>query len=127
MGARFDDAALFHDVNDVREPGCRKAVSNNNGRASLGQFLEAPERIRLGPRVHGAGGLVQDDYLGSTIERSGQGDALPLTNTELGAPLKPVTQHVLVALRQAGDDLVGSGPPGLLARRRDCYSGRSIR
>ena len=114
MGARFDDATLIHHVDDVGDPGRREAVSNNNGRASLGQFLEASEPVGLGPGVHGTSRFVEYDNWRLPDKSPGQGNPLPLASAELGATFKPITQHILVALGKSGNDLVGSGRLGRL-------------
>ncbi|PRX48061.1 hypothetical protein B0I32_14117 [Nonomuraea fuscirosea] len=66
----------------------------------------------LGAGVEGGGGLVANKQVSVAVEAPGHSDALPLAAGQLATVLEAAIQQGAVAVREAGDDLVGSGDGG---------------
>lgn len=60
MVARFDDAPGLHDMDHICVHGRGKSVGDDEGGVLRGQCAESLQPIVLGPRVHGARRLIED-------------------------------------------------------------------
>src|ERR1035438_6044361 len=60
MGSRFHSPPLVQNVNDVGVHGGGEAVGDHERRSARGEGAEAAQPVLLRPRIHGAGGFVQD-------------------------------------------------------------------
>ncbi len=78
MGPGFDDAAVFHDVDDICSHGGRETMGDDERRATEGEIPEAVQPIGLGPGVHRRGRFVEDDDRGLAWKGSLQRNPLPL-------------------------------------------------
>jgi hypothetical protein len=93
-------------VDDVGTHGGGEAVGDDDDGATRGQQAEPVQPVLFGPRVHGAGRLVQEQDGRLAAKRARQRDALPFAAAEFRPARKPLAEQVLIALREPGDDLV---------------------
>ena len=61
MGARFHNLAMIHHMDDIGTHGSSKAMRDDQCGATLDKCSEAIQPFSLGPRIHKAGWLIQDD------------------------------------------------------------------
>ena len=78
MGAAFGNAAVLQDENQIRVPHGGNPLGDDKLRAGEGQGTELTLNVLLGFAVHGGGGVVHDQNVGTDGQGPGQGDALAL-------------------------------------------------
>ena len=95
----------------IRSASCeRRAAVRDQQRGAPGHDLaQRGMDLRLDPRVDRRGGVVQEQDAGSVSSARASGDPLPLAAGQGQALL---ADHGVVAVRQAGDELVGLSGPG---------------
>ena len=81
-------------------------MGDHEGGASLHQGVHAVLHQLFRAGVDGGGGLVQNHHGGIGHRRPGNGDQLALTLGQAGAVAR---EHGVVAVWQAGDEVVGVG------------------
>src|SRR2546425_6195191 len=84
MRARLNDLALRHDVYDVRAHSSGEAVGDDDDGTTVGQRANPLQPVRLRPGIHGTGWLIMQYNRRLSQKCAGQGDTLPLADTELG-------------------------------------------
>lgn len=109
MAAQLDDAPVIHHGDAVGAAHGGKPVGDDDGGASLAQFIECLLDMRLGHAVQGARRLIQDENGRVFEEDARNGDPLLLPAGKHGAAL---THVGLEALRHPADILVDLRPPG---------------
>ena len=102
MGALLDDVAVAHHQDEVGVPDRREPVGDDEGGPVLGQPVHGVLDDPLGPGVHGAGGLVQDQQGRAVHHRAGDGHLLPLPGGQVGV----VAQHGVVLVGEGLDVVV---------------------
>ena len=78
VGALFDDAAFFHDDDDVGVANRGQAVRDDEGRAALAQGVHGLLDVHLGAGIDRRGGLVEDEQRRLSQEGTRDGDELAL-------------------------------------------------
>ena len=106
MSASFDDSSLLQHIDTVSHPDGGKAMTDQDGSATGGQFTKILKNRILGLGVQGTGRFVQDDNLRIAQECAGQGYFLPLTDAEFLTILEQLAENRFVALGQRADDIV---------------------
>ena len=109
VGAALDDAALLQNHDGVGFADRGEAVGDDEGGAVLHDGVHALFDVPLGPGVHGAGGLIQDQDRGLGDGGPGDVQKLPLALTQIGGVL---LQHGVVAVLETHDEGVGRGHLG---------------
>ena len=113
MRIEGDHAAVVHHDDAVRFLDGQDALGDNEfGRPGDARVEGCPDGgVRR--RIHGRGGIVQDQHLRVLQERPGDAQALPLAAGDIGPAL---VDHGVVPVREALDELIGTGlPAGFLA------------
>src|SRR5579885_2986045 len=85
-----------------------EAMGDDDSRLAGAQAAEALKPVGFGPGIHRARRLVENDDWSAAQKRPGERDSLPLANAQFRAAGEPFSQQIAIALRQAGDRLVGS-------------------
>jgi len=98
MITRFDDLTGAHDQDEIGAHGSRKAMGNDDGCATAHEFMKAVQPLCLGPRIHGAGRLIQENNAGLAQKGARQSNALPLAATKTRAIDKPFSQQCVIPL-----------------------------
>ena len=80
------------------------------------EVAEALEHLGLGARVERGGRLVEDEQVGVAHVGAGDGDLLPLAAREVDAAVEALAERLVVAVRQACDDVVGEAALGRALR-----------
>ena len=119
-GTLFDNMTVFKNHDDVGPTGCGEPMGNDEGSAGT---LDVGLRVGMEEggeglldksfalAVEGAGGFIENEYFRLCEQGTGNADALTLTATEKGTA---VANRGEIALRQSGNELVGtSGTGGL--------------
>ena len=108
MVPALDDPAPFQDVDAICLPHGGEPVAHQDGCSTCGELSEHIKDLSFSSSIQGTGGFVQHEDLGLPHEGSGQGDFLPLADTQFRAVLEPLAQDRGVALGQSRHDLVGA-------------------
>ena len=66
-----------------------EAVSDDDGSAMGSEPAKSIQPVGFGPGIHGAGWFVENYDRGFSQESTGESDALPFTNTKIGASSEP--------------------------------------
>lgn len=83
MRARLSDPPLLKYVDDIGVPNGAQTVRDGNRRATAAGFSQSVLNKRLGLRVDGRRGLVEDENRRLLHEGAGNGQALALPAAEL--------------------------------------------
>src|ERR1041385_5761035 len=76
--------------------------------SSFSPPAQSPQPFRFGPGIHRARGFIQQDNRRFAYECAGQTQPLPFADTQLGSFFKPVSQQIVVSVRQTVDEIFGS-------------------
>ena len=118
MASALDDASMFEHKDPVGIDDARQAVREDQSRAAGHEPVERRLDDRLAVAIDRRQGLVQDEDRRPAEKGPRDRDALPLPARQ---PDPTLPDDGLVALREAGDELVGMGLPG---RRLELGGGR---
>src|SRR5688500_5489458 len=102
--------ALGENENAIGHANAREAVRDEHRRLPGAQLLEALEDAELRTCIERGGRLIQDEQLGIAHIGTCDGDLLPLATGELHPAPEPLPDHLVVARREAANDLVGKAP-----------------
>ena len=106
VGAPFDDAAVIQHHNAVGIFDGGEAVGDDEHGAACHQLIHTILHQFFGTGIDGGSGFVQNHHRGIGYRCPGDGDQLPLT---LGKAGTVAGQLRIIALGQAGDEIVGIG------------------
>ena len=104
MGAALDDAAMVENHDAIGVHDRAQTVGDHEGGAALHQGVHAVLHQLFRAGVDGGSCLVQNHDGRIGHGRTGNGDQLPLTLGQTGAVAR---EHGVVAIGQAGDEVVG--------------------
>jgi hypothetical protein len=104
MGSLLDNATLGHHNNVVGGLDGTETVSNYNGGATLGSYIQSSLNNAFTLGVKSRGSFVEEQYLRVTDDSSGNSNTLLLTTTEQEATL---TNIGLVSLWELSDKVMG--------------------
>jgi hypothetical protein len=72
-------------VCDVGLHGCGEAMSDDQHRVTFGEGQEAAQPVGFGPRVHGAGGFIQNQDIWLAEKSPCQSQSLPFSYAQVDA------------------------------------------
>ena len=105
MVADAGDVTVFHDDDDIRILNGGYPLRNDQ-LWSFGIFFKGLADHGVRVRIHGRGGIVQDQDLRLFQQSAGDAQALLLTAGNVAAALLDMG---IVAVREAGDEFIGAG------------------
>jgi hypothetical protein len=85
----LDDLSLVHHMDNVRSHGCGQSMGDDECGFALDRGSKIGQPLDLGPGVHAARGLVEEDDRPVAKKSAGQGDAPPLAAAQLIASFEP--------------------------------------
>ena len=103
--AALDDFAVFDHQNAVGILDGGQAVGNDDGRAPLDDPVDGGLDARLGERIDGGGGLVQNEQAWIAQNSPGEGNQLLLAR---GQQIAALAYVAIQPLLETGDDLGGA-------------------
>ena len=109
VGAPLDDTAVVQHHNGVGVLHGAQAVGDDEHGAARHQSVHTGLDNGLGVGVDGGGGLVQNHHRRVSHSGPGNGQQLPLALAQVGAV---AGEGRVIALGQAGDEIVGAGQLG---------------
>ena len=87
VGAFLGDPAIFYQQDEIRIPDGGKPVGDNKGSPPTGDCQHGPADPLLRHRIHGAGGLIQNQNRGLLQYGAGNGEKLAFPLAQGGAAL----------------------------------------
>ena len=114
MRPPFEELPLLKDQDDVGIADKGEAVAGHEGRAACHELCERLLDNLLRLRLHGAGGLIEDQQERVGEEGAGDSEPLALSPRELHPPLPDLGR---VALGEVEDKVVGVGALGGFLQR----------
>ena len=112
MGPLLLHSSVVEHDDPVREANRGEAVGDQDRRLALFEILETLEELSLALGIQGGRGLVEDQEVRATHERTSQRQSLPLADGELRSAVV-ASEDRLVALGKLLDEL----PSAALSRR----------
>src|SRR6266850_800487 len=92
----------------VRKHRSGKAVRNNKSGASGGEVAKPLQPVSLGPWVHRAGRLVEDQDWRVPYKCSRKRQPLPFADAQLDALIEPVAEEIFVAVGKPANQGIGA-------------------
>src|SRR5437879_2693371 len=83
MAPRFDNSALGHHVDDIGVHRRGEPVRDHKRCLTLSDPAEIRQPCGLGPGIHSAGGLIENQDTALAQNGSRQSEPLPLTNAQI--------------------------------------------
>src|ERR1700722_20417270 len=110
MTALFGDAAAFEDDDPLGHSNRGKSMRYQQRHLSAREVREPLKYFKLGPRVEGRCGLVENQKLRIPQVSTGQCQLLPFSPRQIDSPFEVASQQLVVTSRQTLDDLVRRTP-----------------
>ena len=126
MRPGLDDRVVAHHVDNVGMHGRCEPVGHDESSSVAHELTELSEPLIFGPGVHRTRWLVKDDDGSVPVEGSRKGHALPLSAAQICAPLEPLSELVVVAVRKGLDKLVRQSLAGGMTHRFDVRFFRNV-
>src|SRR5229473_5201553 len=101
------DHSVGEDENAVGHANAGKTMRDQDGRLAVTEFLEALEYFKLGASIQRRRRLVEDQHGRFAHIGAGDRDFLPFPTGKLNTVLEPFADHLLIAIQQSADHLVG--------------------
>jgi len=109
VGAALDDAAVFHDNDEIGAAERAEAVGDDEGGAAGDGAIEGGEDLVFGFGIDRGGGIVEEENRRFEEDGAGDGETLALSAGKAAAAL---AEDGVVALGELGDEIVGGGDFG---------------
>ncbi len=114
MGSLFSYFPMIQQDDHIRIPDCGKTVGNDDRSPVLADFQQGSPVLLLGDRIHGTGGLIQNQDRRIGKDRFGNGQQLPLPLGQLHAPCVRIVSY------PSGRRSIKPSAPTILTASRTC-------